>query len=183
MDTELIDKALTWIEPYWNAEHLRRTLDWLLELEPEASEALRLAAVTHDVERMVPGGESFDPATMQPGEEDYRRAHSERSARIAGDWLRDNGAAPEVVAEVRELIELHEIGGNEQADLLQAADSLSFLEVNAGLTAKWVETGRCGPERARQQHDYMRDRISVERARELAAPLHAAAVARLEQIG
>ena len=52
----LEDRALVWIEPYWNAEHLVRTRDWLLELDPGASEALRLAAVTHDMERHFPGG-------------------------------------------------------------------------------------------------------------------------------
>lgn len=180
MESDLIQRAMTWIEPYWNAEHLRRTLDWLLELEPEASKPLRIAALTHDVERMFPGGTDFDPATMRPGEEAYRTAHSERSARIVADWLDENGAPADVVADVHELIVLHEIGGTEQADLLQAADSLSFLEVNAGLTVKWVENGRCDAERARRQHDYMRDRISLERARELALPLHAAAVALLE---
>ena len=52
----LEERALAWIEPYWNAEHLVRTRDWVLELEPDASEALRLAALTHDMERHFPGG-------------------------------------------------------------------------------------------------------------------------------
>ena len=51
------------------------------------------------------------------------------------------------------LIERHETGGDTAADLLQAADSLSFLEVNAGRARSWVEEGRCdlasGPGQAR----------------------------------
>lgn len=179
MGSALLKDARHWIAPYWNAEHLRRTLDWLLELEPDASEALKLAALTHDMERFVPGGPEFDPATMQPGEDEYRRAHSERSAQVVGDWLRARGASPELIAEVANLIELHEIGGTPTADLVQAADSLSFLEVNADLVLRWVETERCSAERARQQHDWMLERIQLDRARELARPLYEAAVARL----
>ena len=52
--------ADAWIEPYWNADHLRRTRDWLLVLEPDAGEALQLAALTHDMERHFPGGPRSD---------------------------------------------------------------------------------------------------------------------------
>src|SRR5439155_2206258 len=58
--TQLEEQALDWLEPHWNAEHLRRTRDWLLELEPEAGEGLRLAALLHDIERMFPGGPAQD---------------------------------------------------------------------------------------------------------------------------
>ena len=51
----LEEEALEWIAPYWNANHLVRTRDWLLELEPDAPEGLRLAALTHDMERHFPG--------------------------------------------------------------------------------------------------------------------------------
>lgn len=174
-----IESAFTWIEPYWNAEHLRRTYDWLLELDAEAPEALRLAALTHDIERHFPGGPTFDPGTMTPEDEEYRQAHSERSARIVGAWLRERDASPELVAKAHDLIVLHEIGGTPDADLLQAADSLSFLEVNADLVRSWVDEGRCSGTRARQQLDRMLDRIQVEAARPQARSLHAAAVARV----
>ena len=180
MSSPLIEKARAWIEPYWNAEHLERTLDWLLELEPEASEALQLAALTHDMERFFPGGPKFDPASMQPGEAEYTRAHSERSAQIVGDWLSENETDAALVNEVCGLLVLHETGGSPAADLLQAADSLSFLEVNADLVVQWAETGRCSHQRASQQHQWMFERIRLEHARQLAAPLYAAATARLE---
>ncbi len=180
MEPHLIEKATAWIEPYFNAEHLRRALDWLLELEPEAPESLKLAALTHDMERFFPGGPQFDPATMPPGEVDYFTAHAERSARIVGDWLGENEANDELVADVRALITLHEVGGTPAADLVQAADSLSFLEVNSELVASWVEKGRCDAERGKQQHEWMFERIRPRRARDLALPLYEAAIARLE---
>ena len=91
--TTLEAQALAWIEPYWNAEHLRRTRDWLLELEPEASEALRLAALTHDIERHFPGGPVNDLAVPPEQETEYRRRHAERSAAYVEEWLRARRAS------------------------------------------------------------------------------------------
>jgi hypothetical protein len=167
----LEEHALAWIEPYWNAKHLVRTRDWLLELDPSAGEALRLAALTHDIERHFPGGPVSDLSRPPEEEVDYRRAHSERSAVFVAEWMREQGAAPELVAEVVELIRLHEFGGDPDADLLQAADSLSFLEVNIFLPEKWAAEGRCSLERGLDQHRWMYERIRVPRARELAEPL------------
>ena len=172
-------KAERWIEPYWNAHHLRNTRDWVVRLEPRASEPLRVAALVHDCERMFPGGPVVDPSAPHD-DETYLREHSERSARYAGEWLRGEGAAPEVVAEVAELVRLHEVGGTPAADLLQAADSISFLDVNDGVIRKWVAEGRATPDQARGKLDYMLDRIRIARARELALPLYERSVGRLE---
>jgi hypothetical protein len=173
----LEDRALAWIEPYWNANHLARTRDWLLELDPDAGEALRLAGLTHDMERHFPGGPVNDLSHEPEDETEYRRAHSERSARIVGEWLHGEGGAPALVADVERLIVAHETGGAPDEDLLQAADSLSFLETNAGLLAEWYTTGRCSRERAKAQGRWMFERIRLDPARELARPLYEEAMA------
>ena len=158
--------ALEWIAPYWNAEHLVRTRDWLVELEPEAGLSLRLAALTHDIERNFPGGPAPDP-----GSPDYETEHAERSARIARDWLVESGAGEELTAAVERLVAAHEVGGWPEADMLQAADSLSFLQVNAARPAAWVRDGRCHASEARARLRHMFDRIKPERARVAAGPL------------
>lgn len=173
----LEERALAWIEPYWNAEHLVRTRDWTLELDQGAGEALRLAALTHDMERHFPGGPELD-LSVEPEENlEYRRLHSERSGAIVAAWLSRQGADDRLVADVERLIVAHEVGGATDEDLLQAADSLSFLEVNAGLVAGWVASGRCSRERAKAQHRWIFERIRVERARELARALYDEAIA------
>lgn len=177
--TPLEQQAFAWIEPYWNARHLVRTRDWLLVLDPAVGEALRLAALTHDMERHVPGGPCND-LRLAPGDERYRRAHSERSARIVGGWLHDRGAEGELVDEVERLVLAHEIGGEADEDLLQAADSLSFLETNVEVVAGWATEGRCSRERAKAQHRWMFERIKIERARELARPLFEEAIAAVD---
>jgi hypothetical protein len=168
----LEERALDWIEPYWNAEHLRRTRDWLLELDPDASEGLRLAALTHDIERHFPGGPVNDVSVAPEDDREYRRLHSERSARFVTEWLADEGAEVTLIIEVERLILAHEVGGDVDENLLQAADSLSFLEVNVDLPAKWAAEGRCSLERGIDQHRWMLERISVPRARALAEPLY-----------
>ena len=179
--SDLEPRAEQWIEPYWNAEHLRRARDWLVVLQPEVDEASRLAALTHDMERHFRGGRSVsldDPA----GEPVYHDQHSRRSAQIVGAWLRAEGADDELANRVEELVRLHETGGTPEADLVQAADSLSFLEVNPALVESWVRDGRCSRERGAEQLRWMFERIRVERARELGRPLFEGALARLSRV-
>jgi HD domain len=158
--------AVEWIAPYWNANHLLRTRDWLVELEPRAGLALRLAALTHDIERHFPGGPAPDP--LDP---EYPRRHAERSASIVHDWLARQGADEQLASEVARLIDAHERGGWREADLLQAADSLSYLEVNATRPAAWVREGVCDPSVARAKLRRTYDRIQVRSARDTGATL------------
>jgi hypothetical protein len=169
--SSLLERAHVWVEPYWNARHLERTLDWLLVLEPDAPEPMQLAALTHDMERHFPGGPAVDPA-IPPGDEAYEREHSERSAQVVGDWLRNEGGSPVLIAEVQRLVLAHETGGDVDENVVQAADSVSFLEVNPGIVAGWVTGGRCDHERARAQLTYMYERIRLDAAREAARPLY-----------
>jgi hypothetical protein len=168
---DLERKAETWIQPYADAHHLRRTRDWALRLEPSAPLAVRLAALTHDMERHFPGGPTMDPASMEAGDVRYLRAHAERSRVIVTSWLSDQGAPPELVTTVGDLVRRHEIGGSPAADLVQAADSLSFLETKRGLMQRWLADGRCDFARAERQATWMAERIRLPAARPLAEPL------------
>ena len=88
------------------------------------------------------------------------------------EWLADEGADVALILEVERLILAHELGGAPDEDLLQAADSLSFLEVNVDLPAKWAAEGRCSLERGIDQHRWMFERIGLAHARTLAEPLY-----------
>jgi hypothetical protein len=177
----LESEAERWVAGYFNARHLLRTRDWVNELDPAADEALLVAALTHDIERREPGGPRLDPRRQRWDDAAYLREHSDRSARMVEAWLESAGASPLVRARVSELIRHHETGGFPSADCLQAADSLSFLEVNAGRARAWVEEGRCTPAQARAKLDWMLERIALPRATALARPLHARAVALLSE--
>ena len=71
----------------------------------------------------------------------------------------------------------HEFGGWHEADVLQAADSISWLETNQDVAQKWVREGRCDEDWAREKHRWSFDRIRIERAREFARPFYEEALA------
>jgi hypothetical protein len=175
----LESEAERWVAGYFNARHLLRTRDWVLELDPSDEDELRIAALTHDIERREPGGPRLDPRRQAWDDAEYLRAHSDRSARMVETWLEGAGASPRVRARVGELIRHHETGGFAAADCLQAADSLSFLEVNGERARAWVDEGRCTAAQARAKLDWMLERIALPRATALAEPLHGRAVALL----
>ena len=173
--SDLVPAARAWVVElrHPHERHLLRTEDWAVELEPDASERLRLAAVLHDIERAFPApGTSWDSARDWDSHV-YNRWHMDRSAAMASRWLREQGASEELVAGVDRLIRVHEDGGWPEADVLQAADSLSFLETLAPLVVGWIESGRATPERGAAKVQSSIDRIKPEltRARELAEPM------------
>jgi hypothetical protein len=173
--SELLPAARAWVVElrHPHERHLLRTEDWVLALEPDATERLRLAAVLHDIERAIPApGTSWDSARDWDSPV-YNRWHQDRSAEIAAGWLRERGASEELVDGVERLIRVHEDGGWPEADVLQAADSLSFLEVLAPLVVGWIESGRATPERgaAKVRSSIERIKPDMTHARELAEPM------------
>jgi hypothetical protein len=179
---DLEHRAEGWIAGYSQAHHLIRTRYWVVQLDPAADDALRLAALTHDIERHVPGGPTQDRAASAWDDPEYLAAHSERSARIVGAWIREQGGAETLARDVEALIRAHELGGSPEADLLQAADSISFLETLAPVSAAWVRDGVCSADKAKEKHAWMYQRIRLQRARELARPYYEAALAAVDGV-
>jgi hypothetical protein len=161
--TDLVAAAAAWIEEiHPHHRHLTRALEILRELEPNASEALLIATVTHDSERAFPDPDPpFDSALHfdVPG---YLRFHQRRAAATTARWLEDAGAPFGLRDQVATLIAVHEEGGWHEADLLQAADSLSFLETMVPIVEGWITSGRTGPDRAFAKLQWMQDRIAPE---------------------
>jgi hypothetical protein len=182
--TEIERRVLTWIAPYNQATHLVRARDWLVYLDQNAPLEARLAVVTHDIERMFPNGPTIDKATCRWDDPHYLYAHASRSAEVVGVWLHSQDGAKEEVSlsEVQRLITLHEFGGIDGADHVQAADSLSFIETLQEVVRDWVVHGECSVEQARAKHCYMAERIRVPEARRLAGPLLEHALAALADL-
>lgn len=184
VSTEVERRAFLWIHPYSQAWHLVRARDWLVRLAPSCSLEMRLAAVTHDIERMFPGGPSFDKAHGRWDDPDYLYAHASRSADFVVRWLEEQGevASGVDIDDVRRLVTLHEFGGLDGADEVQAADSLSFLETLQEAVRGWVTSGECDARQAAAKHEYMAVRTHVPEAAQLAKPLLAEALASLEDL-
>jgi kynurenine formamidase len=178
----VLERAQDWMaDVHPHARHLERTLDWLLVLDPDASEATRIAAATHDVERAYPDGDTPWDSARDWDSADYNRWHQDRCADMIGPGLRDRGASGELADAVARIVRVHEDGGWREADLVQAADSLSFLETMVPLVIGWVESGRASRERAEGKLRHSVERISEDLpdARALGDALLAPALSRL----
>ncbi len=121
--------------------HAENTLEWLLRLEPEADEALQIAALGHDIERAI---ESRKVQRADFADYDtFKAAHARNSAIILKEVMDACGVAPDIVKKVYRLVCRHEVGGGERADLLRDADGISYFDVNLPLYYErngWEET-------------------------------------------
>ena len=181
--SELLERATAWMaERHPHFRHMQRTLEWAVEIDPQASEAVRIAAITHDAERAYPEGD-WDSAVSW-NDPEYNRWHQQRCAQIVAGWLREQGASDELTAAVERIVRVHEDGGFPEADVVQAADSLSFLETMVHVIAEWVQSGRAPRENAEGKARHSLERISpsLAQAREEAEPLLAAALQRLAAV-
>jgi hypothetical protein len=111
--------------------HAENTLAWVLKLMPEADEAMKIAALGHDIDRAVENRRvqkhdfrSFD---------DFKAAHASNSADILESILEECCVEEPVKVEACRLVRLHETGGDERSDTLKYADSMSFFENNIPL--------------------------------------------------
>ena len=150
-------------------------------IHPNASEAMLLATLTHDMERAFPGPDS-PKQNPEHGPDDpvYTMAHSERSVRIVSEFLEEQHAPEVLITEVARLIRVHEIGGWEDANWVQAADSLSFLEVNVDFFLDKMDTTHgWSRDNVRAKFDWMYNRIAIPEAQALAKPLYEEAIRKL----
>ena len=123
--------------------HADNTLEWLLRLQPDAGEALQLAALAHDIDRAIEGIKvrraDFDDYDV------FKAAHARHGAELLRPILTECGVARDIVDEAYRLVMVHEVGGDPDSDLLKDADSISYFDVNLPLYYQregWAESKR-----------------------------------------
>lgn len=114
-----------------HARHAEDTLSWIIRLKCDAGPALALAALAHDID-------AADPATVVRRDDfdiydEYKAAHARASARILRGILLQCEVAQEVTKRACRLVEMHEFGGDPEANVLRDADCLSCFSVNLPL--------------------------------------------------
>lgn len=162
-------------------KHLLRTEYWARSLRPQADEALRCAAVAHDIERSEPDSElnlKFRRGSFRDAE--ALNYHQQRGAEIVGNYLRQQGANATEIARIQSLIAHHEIGGDEDQNFIKDVDSLSFLENNLGYFIDNLLPSH-GPEQVIAKFQWMYDRISEQKIKELAQPFYLSTLRELER--
>ncbi len=121
-------------------DHTVDTWQWALRLDPEASLAVQIAALCHDLERL----DSEAERRVEHLADDYDRfkaAHADAGARKVRSLLAD--VVPEAtIARVATLVRRHEQRGEDpEAALLTDADALSFFSLNSPGYLRWFGSG------------------------------------------
>ena len=117
---------------------VRRVSDWVERLNPSASEAVRLAARSHTLRRWeIPRG---DYRKGPAGYHEWRRATARHAADAATEILRETGIQEKTVQKVRGLITWELFPHDPDAQLLEDADCLAFLELKlTDYLGRWDE--------------------------------------------
>ena len=184
MDT-LIKRTESWvIGIYKNADHLIRTAYWVEYLKPDADDALIIAALTHDIERAFTEGRKPPISELSGQKWDdsvYNKWHGKRSAKFVKEYLQKENIQKEIIDRTCSLIKKHEFGGENDADLLRDADSISFLELITPLFISWIPK-KMNREAVKAKLDYMYFRISGKKAKAIAQKFYDKGIADLERI-
>lgn len=154
--------------------HSQKTVYWIKQLKPDADEALLIAGALHDIERAIYG--DWKAGTSDP---EALRKHQEMSAKEAEKFLRQENASEEVIARVKYLISSHEVGGDEDQNILCDADCLAWFEDKAIRNIKKHKVQGNPKEKMQEKLDYLMRRISTNKAKEVARKFYDEAVEEL----
>jgi len=134
--------------------HAELVLEWVLKLKPDADEALQIAAISHDIERAITGITEKDLDDYSKINE-FKKEHSIRSANIIIEILKKYNYSQDIINKVKQLVENHEFGGDQESDILKNADSLVYFSYNIPFNLK-----RMGKEKTKSKIQFMYNRLS-----------------------
>jgi hypothetical protein len=112
----------------------RHSLDvwqWVLRLAPEATLEVQLAAIFHDIERLV---SECDERVEQHAHDyqSFKDAHASGGAAMVAQLLHEAGLSEDLRLRVAALVAAHErVGDDTESTLLNDADALSFFSLNS----------------------------------------------------
>lgn len=142
--------------------HFERAVYWMEKLYPTFTEAHRIAAYSHNIERGI-----MKERERQYTNKDFIRQHEEDGAMIMSEFLKKEGADDVTITKVAHLISRHEEGGDEEQNALKDADSVSYFETNAEMFVR-ERAKTDGYEKVKEKIDWMFDRITSPVAKEAA---------------
>ena len=144
-------------------KHHERVDYWVIQLEPDADEALRTAAISHDIERGING--DWKASSMDP---EKLRKHQDLCASIMEEFLKKEGAEDKFIQRVKHLISSHEYGGDKDQNILSDADRLTYFENVALRHAKTCKDKGKTKEEMRSKLDFEFNKIHSTKARDIA---------------
>lgn len=154
--------------------HFEKTVEWLKILYPEADEPMLIAAYSHDIARAFRTKTAVELfKDKEFNDPDILKAHQNNGARIMSEYLKKHEYPESAIRRVNNMISKHEEGGDVESNFLKDADSLSYLEVNAKKHIGMID--KLGKDKVERKIDWMFERITSSKAKELAIPFYAKA--------
>ena len=134
--------------------HAIDTWQWLLRLDGSASVAAQLAALFHDVERLVTEADERIEQ-LAPDYQEFKDAHARRGAEMTDHILAGCNVPQAIRERVSQIITAHERqSGDAEVSALNDADALSWFSLNSPGYA-----GYFGPEQTRKKLAYTWNRM------------------------
>lgn len=158
---ELHDLAKPLVRADYN--HALDVWQWVLRLDGSASLALQLAALFHDIERLVSEPDRRIEH-LAANYQSFKDAHARAGAEMTRELLAKAGVAEPVRDRVAFLVDGHERASHDaEVALLNDADALSFFSLNSSGYADYF-----GPEQTRKKVAYSWNRLRPESRAKLA---------------
>jgi len=178
---QFVTDSFTKIGKTYQIKHLEKTVYWIKQLKPDADEALLISAIAHDIERAFRKQDVEDKKHSHSyADPEFFRTHVERGADIMAEFLKKEGAEQTLIDKVKILISNHEEGGNDDQNLLKDADSISFFENNVSAFLTRL-VSKVGKEKVKEKFDWMFNRMTSERAKQIARHWYEEAITKLEE--
>ncbi|MFQ5475225.1 MAG: DUF4202 family protein [Candidatus Nanoarchaeia archaeon] len=163
-----------------SVEHFERTVNWAQQLKPDADEAILIAAYAHDIARAFRSTNSEQTfQTCELNDPEILEEHQKEGARIMTEFLQKEGFGKDKIKRIANMILKHEIGGDEESDLIKDADSISYLEINAPKNVNKL-VAPLGKDKVERKIRWMFERISSDKAKQIAEPFYKTAPGMLE---
>jgi len=164
---DLYKKVIEYVDTSFKRKmpHFERTVFWYEKFIPNITDAHRIAAYSHDIERAFRDKNMTSPDSFR--DQFYLKYHPEKGAEIIGEFLQKNGVDQETINKVKHLVSKHEVGGDFEQNALMDADAISYFETNA---QHFVEERVPveGYKKIKEKLDWMFDRINSEEHKNLA---------------
>ena len=113
---------------------------WVIRLDPDASEALRLAARAHHLRRWVVPRDSYPDG--RAGYLRWRRDQKQRHAEELRELLEQTGVDPVIVTRAATIVAKVGLGSDPEVQVFEDAVCLTFLETQLSETADRLDANR-----------------------------------------
>ena len=176
----IYEKTVAYVDDAYNGKqksHFERAVHWFETFMPDCTDAHRVAAYSHDIERAFRPADKKEPDDYL--DQVFLKYHQERGAEIIHEFLTQEGQSEEFIETVIHIISKHEFGGDDLQNTMMDADSVSFFETNAeNFVHKKAQIE--GYEKVKRKLDWMFERIVFEEAKNAARENYKRLIGELE---